>query len=633
MQSGFPHRFTLVTDHHQSRSRIIGAIFIIVTLVFILRLLYLQIIDTTYKKLAQSNAIRKLTIYPSRGLIYDRKGKLIVFNEAIYDLMAIPSGVKSFDTALFCKLLEVDFETVRENLKAARKYSRYKPSVLLKQIPAEIYGRFQENLFQFPGFYGQVRTIRKYPDKAAAHILGYIGEASPKQIEKDAYYQLSDYIGISGIEQSYEKELRGQKGIKYVLVDVHNREQGSFLNGVFDSAAAIGKNLTVSLSMDLQLYGEKLMQNKRGSIVAIEPATGEILAMVSSPGYDPNLLSGRERGNNYKILSEDSLIPLFNKPIMAQYPPGSTYKVMNAIGGLRENVINPNTAIACGGAFRFGGIEVKCSHRHPNASNVKEAIQYSCNSYFCWVFKKIIDDDKFNSSAKSLENWRAINLSFGLGKRLGIDVPNELDGLIPSAKRYNKTYGENSWKSLTIISLGIGQGEILVTPLQLANMYATIANRGFYFTPHIAKKFEGDTTVLEKFERKNLAMVDSSILNLVVDGLEDVVTSGTARIAQLDEVTICGKTGTAENYSVINGKRVQLRDHSLFAAFAPKENPKIAVAVIVENSGFGATYAAPIASLMIEKYLNDTIAEKRKLIEQRMVETNLLELVVQPKKK
>lgn len=612
-----------MADYYQPRSRVIIVIFIVITLIFLSRLFYIQIIDRTYKKLAEDNAIRKLTVYPYRGLIYDRKGKLIVFNEAIYDLMIVPMAVKSFDTTLFCNLLDIEKKTLIENLSAARKYSRYKPSVFVKQLSPKVYGKFQENLYQFPGFYGQVRTMRNYPDKGAAHILGYIGEVNQKQIEKDSYYQLGDYIGISGIEESYEKELRGKKGIKYVLVDVHNREQGSFANGIYDSSAVSGKDMIVSLDMDLQLYGEKLMQNKKGSIVAIEPHTGEVLAMISSPAYNPNLLTGRDRGKNFKLLNEDTLVPLFNRPIMAQYPPGSTYKAVNAMIGIKENVITSNTGISCNGGFRFGGIEVKCAHPHPSANNIREAIEHSCNTYFSAVFKKIIEDNNFNSTAKSLDNWGEINKSLGLGNKLGIDVPNEVSGLIPTAQRYNKIYGKNSWKALTIISLGIGQGEILVTPLQLTNLYASIANRGYYFTPHIAKQFfEGnpvtgiDSITLKKFTEIHPSLIDSSIINIIIDGLQDVVSSGTARVAQLENILICGKTGTAQNP---HGK-----DHSLFAAFAPRENPKIAIAVIVENSGFGATYAAPIASLMIEKYLNDTISNKRNFLEQRMIEADLI---------
>ncbi len=604
-------------DSYQTRKRVIQGSIILVAFIYLVRLFYLQVFDDTYKKLADTNVIRKITVYPARGQIYDRNGELIVYNEAIYDIMAVPSKVEAFDSAAFCQLLDVSPEHFHKNFKKAADYSVYKSSPIVKQVPMDIYARFQEHLYQFNGFYRQVRTVRKYPYTSAAHVLGYIGEIDQDQLETyKAYYRLGDYIGISGIEKAYEQNLRGKRGIKHVLVDVHNREQGPFLNKAFDTLAVAGKNLRLTLDVHLQQYGEELMQGKRGSIVAIEPTTGEVLVMVSSPTYDPNILSGRKRGESIKRLNRDTLKPLFNRAIMAeQYPPGSTFKPIMALIGLQEGVITPETVFHCNGGYHMRGLTVGCLS--PGSFQLQKAIQRSCNTYFCNVYRRIIDQDKFKNAQEGFEHWRNHLLSFGLGGELGIDIPNEGKGLLPSVDLYNKMYGKGRWRSSTTISLAIGQGELGVTPLQLTNYMAAIANRGYYYTPHLVKEVSGDTTVLDRFRARHYSTIDTAYFPIVIDGMEDVVLAGSGRIAQIPGISVCGKTGTAENP---HGE-----DHSFFASFAPKNDPRIAIMVIVENSGFGSTFAAPIASLMIEKYLTDSIADSRKWLEKRMLEANLID--------
>jgi penicillin-binding protein 2 len=604
-------------DIHSSRKTVFQYIFIVVIAVFLLRIFYLQVIDSTYKQLADENALRKLTIYPSRGLIYDRKNKLIVCNQALYDIMITPRQVKKFDTLLFCRLLEIDTATLKQNLRKAFAYSRYKPSVFLKQIPRNVYARFEENLYNFKGFYSQVRTVRSYEHNCAAHVLGYISEVDERIIRKNKYYVSGDFIGMSGLEQQYEKLLRGKRGTRLVMVDVHNREQGSYNNGVEDTLAIGGEDLTVSLDIELQQLGERLMKNKIGSIVAIEPATGEILAMISSPSFDPNLLNNRDRGKVFKKLYSDTLKPLLNRPLMANYPPGSTFKLLIGLVALQTQSINTNWGYPCSRGYHLNGLTVAC-HAHPSAGNITQAILNSCNAYFCQAFRLTVDNNKIGSNAQEgFQTWHNLICSFGFGKKLGIDLPSEKGCLIPDSAYYNKKYKGKAWRSPTVISLGIGQGEILATPLQIANEFACIANRGFFYTPHIARKFEGaGDTVLQKFRVKHYTAVDKTWFDAIIDGMEGVVTMGTAPNAKVPDVVVCGKTGTAQNP---HGK-----DHSLFGAFAPRENPKIAIIVVVENSGFGNDWAAPIASLMMEKYLHDTIATNRMDIVKRMEEANLL---------
>lgn len=587
-----------------------------------LRLFYVQVIDTKYVTQARNNAIKELDIYPTRGLVYDRKGELVVYNEAIYDLMVIPRQSKGFDTARMCALLDLTKEDLDDRfvqMKKSRGYSSYKPNVFIKQISLKDYSRLQEYLYLFPGFYGQVRTIRKYPHRVAATILGDIGEVDDKQIDKsNGYYKPGDYVGKSGIEKVYEKELGGRRGKKFVFVDVHNREMGSFSNGEFDTLSVSGDNVVATLDILLQEYGEKLMQNKKGSIVAIEPSTGEILALVSSPGYDPNLLCGAVRGHNFKQLLSDTLLPLYSRPTLATYPPGSSFKPIVALIALNEGVQGVNYTVPCNGMYHFAGLSLHCSHHHPSATNIQYALQQSCNPYFWQTFRNTIENRNYPRIQDAYGKWVEYCKSFGLGVRTGVDLPSEVTGNIPSVKYFDKLYGETGWHSSTIISLGIGQGEVLTTPIQMANMYACIANQGYYITPHIVKKITDPLTgkdVTHKYE-KHTASINKEHFEPVIEGLFQVVEMGTARAARVEGITMCGKTGTAQNP---HGDH-----HSMFAGFAPKDNPKIAIAVVVENGGYGGVFAAPIASLMVEKYLNDTIQTKRLPIEKRMFESNLL---------
>jgi penicillin-binding protein 2 len=600
---------------YSNRRFVIIGFFLFVGLVFIVRLFYIQVIADKYILSSNNNVLRYVTQYPARGLIYDRYGKLLVYNEAAYDLMVTPRQVKNIDTNELCRLLEIDRFEFIDRMKRARIYSPYRASIFEAQVSREAYGYLEEKMFRFPGFFVQPRTLRKYTYPIAAHSLGYISEASPDIITKSPYYKSGDYIGMSGIEKSYEEILRGNKGMKIRVVDVFNRDKGAFQDGKYDTSAYAGTDLYSSLDEELQAYGELLMTNKIGSIVAIEPATGEILCLVSSPAYDPNLLVGRIRRKNYVGLSGDSLYnPLFNRALMAMYPPGSTFKLVDALIGLQEGVLNEKTQYGCPGGFSIGnGKMVEC-HSHFSPLDLKLAIQLSCNTYFCKVFKSIIDKPGFSSTRQGYENWRRHVMSFGFGKKFGIDIPGELNGNIPSANYYDKYHGINRWRSLSIISLAIGQGEIGITPLQLANLSALIANRGYYFIPHIIKAISKKDSLIREFLQKKTTDIDPGYFEFVVGAMQGVVEAGTARDARMDSIVICGKTGTAQNP---HGK-----NHSIFIAFAPKDNPKIAISVVIENAGFGATWAAPIASLMIEKYITREV--KRKEVEQKMIEANLI---------
>jgi penicillin-binding protein 2 len=599
---------------YSNRKFIIFSIFAIVGVIYIARLFYIQVIDQSFKLSASNNVFRYITEYPARGLIYDRNGKLLVYNEAVYDLMVVPKLVKSMDTSDLCKLIGIDIQSFKSRLEKARQYSIYIPSFFEKQLTVQTYGYIQEKLYKFPGFYVQARTVRKYPLPIAAHTLGYIGEVNNAIISKNSYYKSGDYIGISGIEKSYEEFLRGRKGVKIKMYDVFNREKGSFQGGKYDTLAVPGKNLYTTLDIDLQTYGEKLMQNKIGSIVAIEPSTGEILALVSSPTYDPNLLVGRIRSENYGKLLNDEYKPLFDRALMAQYPPGSVFKLVNGLVGMQEGVLSQTTAYGCGGAFSLGGGKSVGCHGHFSPTNLIQAIAISCNTYFCQVFRTIMNDKDFKNTRESYVNWRKDVMSFGLGKKFNNDLPNELNGNIPTAEYYDKFFGKGRWYALNIISLAIGQGEIGITPLQLANVAALIANKGYFYTPHIVKAVDKRNFLLSKFSKKNYTVIDSSYFPAVIEGMYQVVEMGTGTIAKMENTSICGKTGTAQNPHGDN--------HSIFIAFAPKDNPKIAVSVIIENAGYGATYAAPIASLMIEKYLYKKIS--RPDVEAAMVNADLM---------
>ncbi|MCB9361334.1 MAG: penicillin-binding protein 2 [Flavobacteriales bacterium] len=598
-----------------NRKFTIGLIFLIIGLIFLIRLFNVQVLNDRYRLDSKHNVLREIVQYPARGLIYDRNGLLLVYNEAAYDLMVIPKQVVEMDTLAFCELLGIAKENFIQKYTKARNYSRYKPSIFEKEISSEEYAKIQEKLYEYPGFFVQTRTLRKYPRKSAAHILGYIGEVNQSDIEKNKYYKSGDYIGKSGIELSYEELLRGKRGVKRILVDVHNREKGSFNGGLSDTMAVTGQTIYTTIDAQLQEYGELLMGNKKGSIVAIEPQTGEILALVSAPAYDPNKLVGRDVKKNYPILLNDEVKPLFNRALMASYPPGSTFKTVQALIGLQEGVITEDFGVVCN--------KIIGCHNHLSAQNVSQSIKMSCNPYYYYLFKRILMQGKsssiFKDSEIGLANWNQKVKKFGLGVRLQTDLPAIKSGYIPDVKFYNKWYGEGRWAFSTIYSLSIGQGEIGVIPLQMANLSAIIANRGYYYTPHLIKEIKDQDTIPSIFKIKNDVGIDAKYFDPILEGMQRVVeeAGGTARRAKIDSVEVCGKTGTAQNP---HGE-----DHSIFMAFAPKNNPKIAIAVYIENAGFGGTWAAPIASLMMEKYLHDTIADPLK--EKRILEANLMDVV------
>ncbi len=599
-------------DRYVNRRLLVAGIIIISAVILIIRLFYIQIIETSYRISAENNVLRYITQYPARGLIYDRNGKLLVYNQPAYNLMVIPGQVTSIDTSDFCEALGISKETFRESMQAAISYSKRVPSVFLKQISAEIFAAFQEKMFMYPGFYVQTRTLRKYSKPIAAHVFGYVSEVDESVVGKDSYYKPGDYIGKTGIEEAYETELRGKKGLKIFLVDVYGRIKGSYGDGAFDTVAVQGKDIISTIDSDLQEYAEKLMTNKSGSVVAIEPATGEILALVSSPSYDPSLLIGRVRSENFAKLSADTTKPLFNRAIMSAYPPGSTFKPVIGLIALQEKVISPYTMFGCNNGYLF----VRC-HPHESPLDLAGAIENSCNSYFCQTFRRIIENSTYQSVTESFERWREYLTEFGFGRTLGSDLVNEKSGFLPEASFYDKLYGRGRWKALTIISLAIGQGEIGTSPLQMANMTAAIANRGYYYSPHIVKAIGNSTNTNRDLTAKHIIKIDSVNFESVIKGMKKAVNGGpgaTARIAAIEGITVCGKTGTAQNP---HGK-----DHSIFIAFAPEENPQIALSVYIENAGFGSTYAAPVARLIIEKYLRDSISNKA--LEERIISLDLM---------
>ncbi len=583
------------------RRYIFAVAIILVGLIFIIRLFQIQVLDKSYEQYALSNAQSARVIYPARGLIFDRNGEIMVFNQAAYDIMVTPRLLEPFDTTELSRILEITREGVKERLHTARTYSYRVPSVFMKQVNYENAALLLEKMYQYPGFYVQTRTLRKYTRPIASHALGYVGEVDQQILDNDPYYQLGDYIGVSGVEKAYESELRGQKGKNVFLKDVHNQTIESYQGGRLDVLVEVGNNLTVTLDAELQEYGEKLMAPYVGSIVALEPATGEVLTLVSAPSYAPDLLVGRNLRTQFGNLASDTLNPLFNRALMAQYPPGSTFKTIMALIGLQEKVISVSTEHSCFYGFYVGNIHTGC-HLHDTPLNLIEAIQNSCNTYFINVLKSILTDVKFNNTANAYDNWRRHLLSLGCTTPLGIELTNELNGNVPESGYYNRIYGEEHWNYLTIRSLAIGQGELLVTPIQMANMTAAIANRGYYITPHLVKAVEEADAIDPSYTQKHITSIDSTNYGPVVEGMDLVINGGvgsTARNAKIEGITVCGKTGTAEN--------PHGNDHSIFIAFAPKENPQIAIAVYVENQGFGTTYAAPIASLMIEKYLTGVV--------------------------
>jgi penicillin-binding protein 2 len=597
-------------DAFINRKYIIMAIIVIASLSLIIRLFIIQVVKNTYRLSADNNVLRYVTQYPARGLIYDRNGKLMVLNQAAYDLMVVPVQTSKIDTVRLCNLLGITNIFFVEKMKAAGSYSKRAPSVFMKQISDQTYAKLQEKMFLFPGFYVQPRTLRKYTKPVASHILGYVSEVDDGIIRKDPYYKSGDYIGKLGIEEAYEKELRGRRGVKIFLVDVYSRIKGEYANGSMDTLAVQGADIISGIDLNLQEYGELLMKNKRGSIVAIEPKTGEILTLVSSPNYNPGLLVGRIRSDNFASLSADTLKPLFNRALMASYPPGSTFKPINGLIALQEQVISPSTLFGCNNGYLF----VAC-HSHRSPLDLQDAIMISCNSYFCQAFRKVLENPKYLSVSSAYEKWKEYLNEFGFGKKLGTDFVNELSGFVPSGSYFDKFYGKNKWKALRVISMAIGQGEVGTTPLQMANMTAAIANRGYYYTPHVVKSIGPDGIINQRFKTKHQINIDSANFEEIILGMEAAVNSGTATVASLKDIIVCGKTGTAQNP---HGK-----DHSVFIAFAPKDNPKIAIAVYVENAGFGATYAAPIASLVIEKYLKGEVSNKVR--EQNMLNLNLMQ--------
>lgn len=603
-------------DQFANRKYLIGAFILLVGSIIVFRLFYLQVYDSTYRLSAESNSRRVETVYPARGLVFDRKGELIVHNQPSYDLKIAPFELAEFDSLELCNILGIDIQTLRDGIHLVKTKDSERRNAFIKQLSPEVFGKLKEQQYKFPGFYFSERTLRKYNFETASHLLGYVSEVDSSIIKGDNYYELGDYYGASGLEKSYEEYLRGEKGRRYRLIDVRGREQGAYKEGKYDTDSKAGKNITLTIDLELQLYAEQLMQNYIGSVVAIEPSTGEILAYVSAPYYNPSLLVGRIREDNYKILERDSLEPLFNNAIMAMYPPGSTFKTVNGLIALDEGVIVPSTSFGCHLGYYAKGVSMKC-HSHQSPLQLVGAVQNSCNAYFASTYKKIIDNPDFPTTEEAYNEWRKYITSFGFGDLLGIDLPSEKPGFIPKSSYYNRYYRAGYWKAHTIISNSIGQGEILTTPLQIANLAAIIANRGYFVTPHVVKKIEGVDTIAKKYTQKNFVEVDSSYFKYIVNGMDDAVnkSGGTGLGSRLPNIVMCGKTGTAENP---HGE-----DHSVFMAFAPKDNPKIAISVYVEYGKWGASYAAPIASLLIEKYLTDSIAPNRKYIETRMLTSKL----------
>ncbi len=600
------------------RQLVIIGIFLVAAFTLLARLFAMQVMDNSYETLAERNSIREIVKYPPRGEIYDRKGVLVAANQPVYDLVGIPRELKSLDTARLCKLLNIDLVEQRQYLKKLRKnrgYSSRTRQPIVKQIPKADFARFQEYLYQFPGLEREVRTVRTYNRNCAAHVLGYVGEVNQKQIDTSEYYRLGDHVGITGIERTYEDELRGERGIEYMIRDVHGRDLRAYMEGRKDKESIGGDQLTLTLDIELQEYAEQLLQNKVGGVVAIEPSTGEILVLASSPSYNPNMLTGRNRGDGIKVLQQDSLNPLFNRALMANYPPGSTFKPLMALVALNDSIINERHYYGCSGGYRLSSAHTVGCHAHAPCYDVQTAIKHSCNAYFCHLFKIYIESKRFNGLDEGLTSWQNRLNAFGLGQAPQVDIFGAKKGLIPGTGLYDRVYGDNKWRANYIISLGIGQGEMGTTPLQLAHMTACLANRGFYYHPHVIRPEVGDTSSIY-LKKQNLPMLLEHFES-VAEGMEQVVLGGTATVAFVPELGICGKTGTAQNP---HGE-----DHSLFIAFAPKDDPQIAIAVMVENGGYGSRYAAPIASLVIERYLNGEISPSREYLQTRMFEADLIE--------
>ncbi|MDD5148975.1 MAG: penicillin-binding protein 2 [Flavobacterium sp.] len=600
------------------RKALLPSLIIIATTLLVIRIFYLQIVDDSFKLKSDNNAIKIKYDYPERGYIYDRNGKLLVANQPSYDIMVIPRDVKNINIQEFCQLLDITKEEFIKKLAKCKVYSPRLPSVFLPQLNKSEFAAFQEKIRKFEGFYFQKRSLRDYQVNYGANVFGFITQVNEKLIAKNPYYNSGDLIGMQGVEQSYEEILRGIKGVKYFQKDKYNREIGSFKEGKYDTIAVQGEDINLTIDSELQKYGEELMINKRGGIVAIEPKTGEILALVTAPSYDPSILVGRQRSKNYTLLYRDSIAkPLYDRGLLAEYPPGSPFKIMTGLVGLQEGVIDEQTTFVCNHGFAYAPGRFQGCHCGGGLRDLHVGIYKSCNAYFSNVFLRTIGKYK---APYAVDVWSDHIRSFGLGQFMGYDLPTGKKGKIPTSKTYKKMYPDWGWGGKTIISNAIGQGEVLMTPIQLANMMSAVANEGYYYTPHIIKKIKGEK-IDAKFTTKHVTTIDKQYFKPMIEGLFDVYNLGTAYALRVEGIDICGKTGTAENFAKINGVRTKLEDHSIFVAFAPKDNPKIAIAILVENGGYGATIAGPIASLMIEKYLRGKIT--RTDLEKRTLERSL----------
>lgn len=589
------------------RKVLLPTLIIIAASLLVIRIFYLQVIDDSFKLKSENNAIKIKYDYPERGYIYDRYGKLLVANQSSYDIMVIPRDIKdNLNITEFCELLNITKDDYEKRIAKAKVYSPRLPSVFLSQLNKNEFAAFQEKIRKYEGFYFQKRSLRDYEVDYGANIFGFITQVNEKQIAKNPYYNSGDLIGKQGVEESYEEILRGIKGVKYIQKDKYNREIGSYKNGKYDTIAVQGEDINLTIDAELQKYGEELMINKRGGIVALEPSSGEILALVTAPSYDPGILVGRQRSKNYTLLYHDSIAkPLYDRGLLAEYPPGSPFKILTGLVALQEGVIDENTSVTCHHGFSYArGRFMRC-HCSGGQLQLHRGIYQSCNSYFATAYMKTIN--KYTKPAAAVDVWSNHLKSFGLGQFMGYDLPTGKRGKIPTSKTYKRMYPNGGWRSTAIVSNAIGQGEVVMTPIQLANMMATIANQGYYYTPHIIKKIEGKK-IDSKFTTKHTTTIDKKYFSPIISGLFDVYNMGTASRLKVEGIDICGKTGTAENFAKIDGKRIQLKDHSIFVAFAPKDNPKIAIAIMIENGGFGATVAGPIASLMIEKYLKRKIS-------------------------
>lgn len=591
--------------------------------IFIGRLFFLQVVDSKYRQNPLNNsAVTIKYAYPDRGFIYDRNHKLLVANQTSYDIMIIPKDVEPLDTLEFCDLLGIDKEDFLKRYHRTKNYSPRIPSIFLGQLSKEDYAFLQEKMYKYKGFYIQKRFLRQYPENTSANVLGYISEVNEGLLKRNSYYQLGELIGYQGVEKQYENVLRGQKGVNFIQKNRFNKEIGAYKEGIYDTLPIPGKDITLTLDMELQMYAEQLMVNKRGGIVAIEPSSGEILSLVSTPSYDPKMLVGRKRSKNSVLLFNDTIKkPMLDRGLQAQYPPGSPFKIINALVALQEGVVSPTSAFNCYHGYKYGrGGFMKCHCGIVGTPiSLNTGIYRSCNSYFSNVYRRTIE--KYEDPEKGMDVWSNHVKSFGLGNYLGYDMPSGQKGLIPDSKLYNRYYPNHQWKAITTISNAIGQGEVLTTPIQLANMTAAIANRGYFYTPHILKKVGDSVNQDEKYTTKKYTTIQPQHFEPVIEGMFNVFEVGTARGSKISDIEICGKTGTAENFKRVNGERIQFTDHSIFIAFAPKDNPKIAIAVFVENGYWGSRWAAPIASLMIEKYIKGNI--ERDWLEKRMLEGSL----------